>query len=589
MALLMGFAKGTQFLDNSGNPLARGTLTFYEADTSTLATITSNGSTAAPNPATLDGSGRLTSAAWCRKTVDVVVKDSTGATVANPQDIVPVAPQNVGDVTVQGAALDGVTDDTAALQAAIDAVGSGGNVVIPPGTLAFTTVTADNDIRFTGYGTASKLKQLASAATGAIILTNKSRISFSDLYFDMTVAGAADSMIYGTSVDDLSVDRCYFFGDDTVLDKLGGAVFVSGSGSDRLSVTNCTFINIAAENVRLQANNEIIVAYNTFRNIKKASGFSNRPIIVGQSQRVVIIGNVINGVEAASTMYAIDVGNADNLIVMGNNVYSAAGGINLENINQRVVISGNVFHGTYLSGMHGIQYNTDVDEPEDVVITGNVIDGFDDGIRGNQCDDMTVTGNVITNCFNRSIFNGTSQDTRRMLITGNRFASNGTGGGLAFDVIMTDAEDRGALIANNFFEETGSIRARLTGSATYPVQFRDNINIGSGVLDTAGALARGNLGATTIGTFTDADATPSIAGRSRWLTANTGATTITAFDDGGNGTELLIVFGDANTTIAHGSNIKLSGSANYAPAAANSTLSLVMVGGVWVETGRSDL
>ena len=50
-------------------------------------------------------------------------------------------------------------------------------------------------------------------------------------------------------------------------------------------------------------------------------------------------------------------------------------------------------------------------------------------------------------------------------------------------------------------------------------------------------------------TITASDATPSVKGGKYFVTANTGATTITAFDDGIEGQEILVKIGDANTTI----------------------------------------
>ena len=49
--------------------------------------------------------------------------------------------------------------------------------------------------------------------------------------------------------------------------------------------------------------------------------------------------------------------------------------------------------------------------------------------------------------------------------------------------------------------------------------------------------------------FTDADATPSVANGTYFVTANTGATTITDFDDAVLGQEIIVEIGDANTTI----------------------------------------
>lgn len=50
-------------------------------------------------------------------------------------------------------------------------------------------------------------------------------------------------------------------------------------------------------------------------------------------------------------------------------------------------------------------------------------------------------------------------------------------------------------------------------------------------------------------TATDADATPSVANAATLTTANTGATTITGLDDMTKGQEVLLIAGDANTTI----------------------------------------
>lgn len=49
--------------------------------------------------------------------------------------------------------------------------------------------------------------------------------------------------------------------------------------------------------------------------------------------------------------------------------------------------------------------------------------------------------------------------------------------------------------------------------------------------------------------ITSLDATPSVKNGRFFVTANAGATTITAFDDGYTGQVITVKFGDANTTI----------------------------------------
>ena len=68
--------------------------------------------------------------------------------------------------------------------------------------------------------------------------------------------------------------------------------------------------------------------------------------------------------------------------------------------------------------------------------------------------------------------------------------------------------------------------------------------------------------------FTAQDATPSVAGGHKFKTANTSATTITAFDDGYEGQEIFILINDANTTVDFSSTtLKGNAAADWACAA----------------------
>jgi hypothetical protein len=93
------------------------------------------------------------------------------------------------------------------------------------------------------------------------------------------------------------------------------------------------------------------------------------------------------------------------------------------------------------------------------------------------------------------------------------------------------------------------------------------------------------LGAITWTTFADGDATPDVSATLGYKTANTGATTITDFD---NATNKLIVinFGDGNTTISHNANIKLQGGVPFV-GATNDSMVLVHNGSLWLEVSRS--
>jgi len=143
-----------QFSDGNGVPLASGTITFYDTNTTTLKAIYSDValSVAIANPATLDASGHMASNVYVAdgERFTLLFKDSAGTTISTPNDIwgsieetdlnVLYTPTDSGAVARTakarlndrlsvydfGAVGDGVyatnigTDDAVALQAALD-------------------------------------------------------------------------------------------------------------------------------------------------------------------------------------------------------------------------------------------------------------------------------------------------------------------------------------------------------------------------------------------------------------------------------------------------------------------------------------
>jgi hypothetical protein len=162
---------GQQFFDNSGNPLSGGKLWSYAAGTTTPQTTytTAAGNVAHANPIILDSAGRVaTGEIWLTAgqnykfvlatSNDVVLATWDNITGINGTGITSNAsnvvydPAGVGAVatTVEdklreyisvkdfGAVGDGITDDTAAIQLAIDEIGSSAAIYFPPGTYKTT-------------------------------------------------------------------------------------------------------------------------------------------------------------------------------------------------------------------------------------------------------------------------------------------------------------------------------------------------------------------------------------------------------------------------------------------------------------------
>jgi hypothetical protein len=91
------------------------------------------------------------------------------------------------------------------------------------------------------------------------------------------------------------------------------------------------------------------------------------------------------------------------------------------------------------------------------------------------------------------------------------------------------------------------------------------------------------LARTPFYTFTDGDTTPSVRGGHLYVTANTGATVLTALDDGYVGQEVVVKFGDANTDVDFtGTTLKGNGGADWTTIGSGDFMRCVYDGTNWL-------
>ena len=105
-----------------------------------------------------------------------------------------------------------------------------------------------------------------------------------------------------------------------------------------------------------------------------------------------------------------------------------------------------------------------------------------------------------------------------------------------------------------------------------------------GDVDISGDVTVGGATVYTIATLAN-DATPSVLGARTFLTG--GTTTITDFDDGVTGQEIVIM-AEHTITITDGTNIFLNGSANFAMTDSDTLTLIQKVDTFWYEIARSD-
>ena len=177
---------------------------------------------------------------------------------------------------------------------------------------------------------------------------------------------------------------------------------------------------------------------------------------------------------------------------------------------------------------------------------------------------VSVTGNQVREVADGVLFYGTTSDG---LISGNEFR-NFSGAGNGFCAVLEATTSRNLVDGN------------VAGGT--------NIN-----LVVANASAANKVGdnfgpGTAVGQFASGDTSPDVGatGAGMYMTANAGATTIQTFDNAHVGKELTVIAGDANTTIenaaAVGVPIFLKGAANKL-LATNESIRFQRANSAWYE------
>jgi hypothetical protein len=378
-----------QFFTNTGAVLTGGKLYTYLAGTTTPATTytTSAGSTAWSNPIVLDAAGRVSGSGeiWLTENTiyKFVLKDANDVLIGTYDNVsgissvtLPISSNNVTytpaggsavTTTVQaklrqtisvedfGAIGDGTTNDTVAIQAAIDSLVSGQTLIFSKNYKinASLTITNKSRIRLTGKGRVF----LSGAASGAYIF-----------------------QLIGT-IDDLEIDSMTLVGDG----NSGYSQVAIGCNSGQ-TISNTRFhdLNIYSINVGLSHNANLSgswtngLAYNNYlQDILGTVSGSGYGIQAARAYNLKIYGNTINN----ASRHSIYVGRGQRLgcLIQNNiiinhrkDVYDASirAAIDCGRVSG-VTIMGNTFRDCY-DGQIYLGADTSLnDNSEDILIIGN--------------------------------------------------------------------------------------------------------------------------------------------------------------------------------------------------------------------------
>lgn len=350
------------------------------------------------------------------------------------------APINVLDYGAKG---DGATDDTAAIQAALNAITTGGEVVFPPGTYLVSgsgyLLQPKSNTALVGTRTASVIRIDSASASASIfgIGTSVSGLVFEGLTLDGNSGVVAAYDTFGLQfpyVADITVNNCTFqsFTRDGML--LGQTTRV-----DHLTVNSCKFASIGYNGVRTyNARMQYINNCRFFDFVTSALDFN--PILVENTETTTIVtsnyfsNDSLNWLSGNATMSLMGDRNyvAGNTIVgggmivvhsgpygrsgikdyriVGNSIQSTvtAGIIVNTDVNTDILVSNNYIRGAAMSGIHVVSVNAppySTNTP--VIISNNIIEDTSSAtythtnqpacIMAAQTSNVLITGNQCIN------------------------------------------------------------------------------------------------------------------------------------------------------------------------------------------------
>lgn len=478
-----------------------------------------------------------------------------------------------------GAVGDGVANDAAAIQAAIDSgarliTGSvNATYLIGAAGLAITSKTGIT-LDFKGC----KLK-LGAVSTQTMTSLGSTAILFS---------GCTDSGIINAEIDGdnkasnligfLSCTRC--FADNNHL-------YAGGASGQIAAINNTrnTYINNVIRNGAGTARGFWLGNYGANLLENNAIVRGNRVIdsggtgIVLSAQNTICDSNYVYGSFGAGIIYGGASGYRSNNLTISNNHCEA-------------------------NGFHGVQadtsYATDADLPYAVTIVGNTLRGNspsgagsgaylvntrDTTFSGNTCTDngeygivigvrainVVVANNVIADTRNGGartqsvgiICGAETQNMQDVQIIGNLCRNHSL-----TNVQITSTSPatlNGLIVSDNVCRASANgifIAEAAAGEITNAI-VSNNICLGNSTVDLRLSLVDVVIDANKYSTqqdvlfhtFANSDTTPSVKGRTFYQANNAGATTITTFDDGVAGQEITVFAANANTTLGHGSGI----------------------------------
>lgn len=460
------------------------------------------------------------------------------------------------DVRSFGATGNGITDDTLAVQAAVNACSSGGTVTFSPGNYLVRGIALNPNCTYSGLGSSAvgSSTLTLSVQNGFILdVSQKSNIHITGLVLDSNGLGGGISAQLYASAQNIQIDHCEFRNVSVTANFPANLAIFSSWGIINATIQNNSFENVAG-GIWLTALQNVAILNNTFVNVTQGDAIfvAPNPSLNGENLRIAENSGT-NMARIAIELFQPDPNNGEYLVapVVQNNSFSnwtGVGGMGMsiasgngaivsgnrlsnvtgpiQNAGMEVIVTGGQVTGNSIVGGFG-EGITVVGEPKNTIANNRIVDATDNGIilacdnQANRCSSVnsTITGNVIVNAQNIGI--KLDNDWSNSLIARNTITR--TAGYWAADntimfagIHQSPAPGPGVIDSNNIIQDATTwpygfwfvgvrVNSPMPGSSITNnlVRSLTTVPFGTGILDNTGSATMGWIisGNTDIGMF----------------------------------------------------------------------------------------